>query len=258
MAEAPWSRSAAATALRAETVREIKQTARRVLVEQGVDGLALRAVAREMGMTAPALYRYFDSREDLVEHVVADLYDELSDVLEAARDAAGPATRAGPAAGVLPRVPRLGHHPPRRVRPAVRQRRRRRRPAARRARGGRAARPQLAAPAVRRGVRRPGRADLPRARVPGAGRRRDRARRSRCSCGRGARSSRSRCRSASCRCSCPAGSGSTAWSAWRSSVTCASPWTTRGRCSRRSCAAWPRYSGWPTRTGRRPASSTVA
>jgi AcrR family transcriptional regulator len=78
--------------LRADTVREIKETARRVLVDQGVDGLALRAVAREMGMSAPALYRYFDSREDLVENVVADLYDELVEVLEEARDAARPAT----------------------------------------------------------------------------------------------------------------------------------------------------------------------
>jgi AcrR family transcriptional regulator len=32
---------------RADTLREIKQTARRVLVDRGVDGLALRAVARE-------------------------------------------------------------------------------------------------------------------------------------------------------------------------------------------------------------------
>ena len=77
---------------RARTVEEIKQTARRVLVEQGADGLALRAVAREMGMTAPGLYRYFASREDLIEHVVADLYDELCQVLEAERDAARPAT----------------------------------------------------------------------------------------------------------------------------------------------------------------------
>jgi len=77
---------------RADTVREIKQTARRVLVDQGVDGLALRAVAREMGMTAPGLYRYFASREDLVEQVVADLYDELTDMLETVRDAADPAT----------------------------------------------------------------------------------------------------------------------------------------------------------------------
>src|SRR4051812_50114311 len=77
---------------RADTVREIKETARRVLVDQGVDGLALRAVAREMGMTAPGLYRYFDSREDLIENVVADLYDELTEVLEGVRDAAEPAT----------------------------------------------------------------------------------------------------------------------------------------------------------------------
>jgi AcrR family transcriptional regulator len=79
---------------RADTLREIKETARRVLVEHGVDGLALRAVAREMGMTAPALYRYFSSREDLVEHVVVDLYDELSDYMEAARDATVPARPA--------------------------------------------------------------------------------------------------------------------------------------------------------------------
>jgi len=80
--------------VRADTVREIKQTARRVLVEHGGEGFALRAIAREMGMTAPALYRYFDSRENLVEHVVADLYDELCEHLESARDAADPATAA--------------------------------------------------------------------------------------------------------------------------------------------------------------------
>jgi AcrR family transcriptional regulator len=80
--------------VRADTVREIKDTARRVLVEHGGEGFALRAIAREMGMTAPALYRYFDSRENLVEHVVADLYDELCAHLEAARDTADPATPA--------------------------------------------------------------------------------------------------------------------------------------------------------------------
>jgi AcrR family transcriptional regulator len=84
--------------VRAETLQEIKQTARRVLVRSGTEGLALRAIAREMGMTAPALYRYFSSREDLVENVVVDLYDELVAELEAARDAARPAT---PAVGLL-------------------------------------------------------------------------------------------------------------------------------------------------------------
>jgi AcrR family transcriptional regulator len=92
MAELPDEPLSRRDRSRADTVREIKQTARRVLVARGVDGLALRALAREMRMTAPALYRYFDSREDLVEHVVADLYDELTDVLETVRDAAEPTT----------------------------------------------------------------------------------------------------------------------------------------------------------------------
>lgn len=72
--------------VRAATVTEIKETARRVLVVDGVDGLSLRAIARDMGMTAPALYRYFPSREDLVVHLIGDLYDELADTMEAARD----------------------------------------------------------------------------------------------------------------------------------------------------------------------------
>jgi AcrR family transcriptional regulator len=82
MVQAPGRRDR----VRAATVTEIKQTARQILVAQGVEGLSLRAIAREMGMTAPALYRYFPSREDLLEHLIADLYDEVSDAMEAARD----------------------------------------------------------------------------------------------------------------------------------------------------------------------------
>ncbi len=89
MPQAPLTRR---DRVRAETVREILATARRIVVEHGVEGLALRAIAREMGMTAPGLYRYFASREDLVEHLVAGLYHELCDVLEVARDAVVPAS----------------------------------------------------------------------------------------------------------------------------------------------------------------------
>ena len=51
--------------LRDATTAEIKATARALLVREGPDALRLRAIAREMGMTAPALYRYFDSHEAL-------------------------------------------------------------------------------------------------------------------------------------------------------------------------------------------------
>jgi AcrR family transcriptional regulator len=76
--------------VRAATVTEIKDTARRILVAEGPDGLSLRAIAREMGMTAPALYRYYPSREDLVIGLIAELYDELTATIAAARDAADP------------------------------------------------------------------------------------------------------------------------------------------------------------------------
>ncbi|GLW62309.1 TetR family transcriptional regulator [Actinomadura rubrobrunea] len=75
--------------LRAATVAEISQIARRILVEQGPQALTLRAIAREMGMTAPALYRYFDSREHLIRYVVGALFQDLTAELTRAIGAAG-------------------------------------------------------------------------------------------------------------------------------------------------------------------------
>ena len=74
--------------LRAETVLEIQSTARKLLVAQGWDGLSLRAIARAMGMSAPALYRYYASRGDLVAALVTALRIEMTEVLEQARDSA--------------------------------------------------------------------------------------------------------------------------------------------------------------------------
>ncbi len=81
--------------LRASTSQEIIQTARRLLVEQGSAAISLRAIAREMGMTAPALYRYFGSHEELIRNVIADIFTELSDYVEDAVRAADPAAAAG-------------------------------------------------------------------------------------------------------------------------------------------------------------------
>ncbi len=64
--------------LHAATSREILLTARRLLAAGGTDAVTLRAIAREMGTTAPALYRYFDSLEDLLRHVVGGIYDEAT------------------------------------------------------------------------------------------------------------------------------------------------------------------------------------
>jgi AcrR family transcriptional regulator len=80
--------------VRAATMQEILQTARRLLVEEGPTAVTLRAIAREMGMTAPALYRYFDSHEELLKNLVADIFTELADhvrgAIHVAQDDAGP------------------------------------------------------------------------------------------------------------------------------------------------------------------------
>ncbi|HEU5110771.1 MAG TPA: TetR/AcrR family transcriptional regulator [Micromonosporaceae bacterium] len=73
--------------LRAATVHEIKAAARGMLVAGGSQAISLRAIAREMGMTAPAIYRYFPSLEALISDLVEDLFDELRGEVVAARDA---------------------------------------------------------------------------------------------------------------------------------------------------------------------------
>jgi AcrR family transcriptional regulator len=66
---------------KAETDREIRQEARTLLIERGADAVTLRAIARKVGITAPALYRYYTSREDLVEHIRMDICTDLADEL---------------------------------------------------------------------------------------------------------------------------------------------------------------------------------
>ncbi len=78
--------------VRAATIEEIKQTARRLLVAEGPDAVSLRAIAREMGMTAPALYRYFGSHEDLLRGVCGDIFAELADEIGAAIESAAAAS----------------------------------------------------------------------------------------------------------------------------------------------------------------------
>jgi AcrR family transcriptional regulator len=73
--------------IRSATVAEIKNLARQLLVSGGPPAISLRAIARDMGMTAPAIYRYFPSLDALVRDLCEDLFDELREWVEAARDA---------------------------------------------------------------------------------------------------------------------------------------------------------------------------
>ncbi|WP_345022738.1 TetR/AcrR family transcriptional regulator [Actinomadura keratinilytica] len=82
--------------LRQATLAEIRGAARRLLTTQGPAAVTINAVAREVGMTGPALYHYFASHDDLVAAVSADFLHELTAAMESARDAhaaASPAER---------------------------------------------------------------------------------------------------------------------------------------------------------------------
>src|SRR5699024_118700 len=86
--------------IREATLIEIRTVARELLVRHGSSAVTINAVAREMGMSGPALYRYYASHEELVAAVTADFYRELGTVMEKARyahpqDAAAQRPRPG-------------------------------------------------------------------------------------------------------------------------------------------------------------------
>jgi len=71
---------------RKATYQEILETARQQIKSSGAAALSLRAIAREMRMTAPALYRYFDNRDALVTALIALGYRSLGKALFEALD----------------------------------------------------------------------------------------------------------------------------------------------------------------------------
>ncbi|WP_410657202.1 TetR/AcrR family transcriptional regulator [Amycolatopsis sp. lyj-112] len=72
---------------RAQVRAEIKQHAWEQLATTGVSALSLNAIAKLVGMSGPALYRYFASRDDLITDLIRDAYRSLADAVRAAFDA---------------------------------------------------------------------------------------------------------------------------------------------------------------------------
>ncbi|WP_227981309.1 TetR/AcrR family transcriptional regulator [Nocardia spumae] len=70
-----------------EQVRaEIKQCAWEQIATAGASALSLNAIAKRMGMSGPALYRYFTGRDELITELVRDAYRSLADALRTARE----------------------------------------------------------------------------------------------------------------------------------------------------------------------------
>ncbi|MFD7833310.1 TetR/AcrR family transcriptional regulator [Kitasatospora sp. NPDC059803] len=73
---------------RAQVQEEIKERAWEQIATAGASALSLNAIAKRMGMSGPALYRYFASRDELITELVRDAYRSLADAFQA-RAAAG-------------------------------------------------------------------------------------------------------------------------------------------------------------------------
>lgn len=72
---------------RAQVREEVKQHAWEQIATAGVSALSLNAIAKHLGMSGPALYRYFASRDELLTELIRDAYRSLADVVRAAFDA---------------------------------------------------------------------------------------------------------------------------------------------------------------------------
>jgi AcrR family transcriptional regulator len=64
-----------------ETANEIKTVALKHMADKGTAAISLRAIARDMGMTAGAIYSYYDNRDILISALITDVYNTLTDVL---------------------------------------------------------------------------------------------------------------------------------------------------------------------------------
>lgn len=69
---------------REQTRTEIKEIALKQLTEGGAAAVALTRIAQEIGLSGPALYRYFDSRSALLSELIRDAFADLGAEIHAA------------------------------------------------------------------------------------------------------------------------------------------------------------------------------
>ncbi|MCX4545701.1 TetR/AcrR family transcriptional regulator [Streptomyces sp. NBC_01565] len=79
---------------RQQVREEVKEKAWQQIAGSGASALSLNAIAKQMGMSGPALYRYFANRDELITELIRDAYRSLADALLAVA-ADGGAERPG-------------------------------------------------------------------------------------------------------------------------------------------------------------------
>ncbi|MEV0932752.1 TetR/AcrR family transcriptional regulator [Streptomyces phaeochromogenes] len=71
---------------RTQVRTEIKERAWEQIATAGATALSLNAIAKQMGMSGPALYRYFAGRDELITELIRDAYSSLADTLRTAAE----------------------------------------------------------------------------------------------------------------------------------------------------------------------------
>ncbi|GAB2906000.1 TetR/AcrR family transcriptional regulator [Streptomyces heilongjiangensis] len=80
---------------RTQVRAEIKQRAWEQIAAAGASALSLNAIAKQMGMSGPALYRYFAGRDELITELIRDAYRSLADTFRATAAPQSPADGSG-------------------------------------------------------------------------------------------------------------------------------------------------------------------
>lgn len=82
--------------MRENTINEMLHVAREILASEGVEAVTNPAIARRMGLTTPAIYRYYLSHHELIAALSARLYGELTRTMTAAKLECDPAHPTAP------------------------------------------------------------------------------------------------------------------------------------------------------------------
>src|SRR4051812_19747595 len=102
MATAGPGRSPMRERFREQVRDDVKAVALEQLATGGPAALSVNAIAKELGVSGPALYRYFANRDELLGELVVDTYHDFAAALAAAADRGlglGPAQRLRALAG---------------------------------------------------------------------------------------------------------------------------------------------------------------
>ena len=67
---------------RAKMRARILEAARTRFLEEGLDGLSMRSIASLVGVSSMTLYLYYESRQDIVRHIVFEGFTSLNDTLD--------------------------------------------------------------------------------------------------------------------------------------------------------------------------------